>query len=99
MQDDMANLRKFEKTEEEIYSDFYNSGRTLTQYPQDEVVRVGFNERQVDNFKEWDVVATVANDEGLIVFIKMQNEKYFPVIAKMLYKTSGMPPYSVEQIV
>lgn len=99
MQDDMVNLRKFEKTEEQIYSDLHNSGKTFTQYPTDATIRVGFNERQVDNFQEWDVVSTILTEDGLTIFMKMQNERYYPVMAKMLYKNSGSLPYLVEQIV
>ena len=99
MQDDMVNLKRFDKTEEDIYSDFFNYSKTFIQIPIDETVRVGFNQRQVESFQEWEVGFTVINENGLTVIMKLQNETYFPIIVKMLYLEGNDVPYSVEQIV
>ena len=98
MQDDMVNIKKFNKSEDDIYSDFYNSGKTFVQVPQDESIRVGFSQRQVDFFKEWEVCCTVINQDGLTVIMKLQNEKYFPIIVKLFYNETNSLPYSVEQV-
>lgn len=98
MQNDMVNLKKFGKDDDSIYSDFYNSGKTFTQVPSDESVRVGFSQRQVDFFKEWEVSCTAIGVDGLTVIMKVENDRYFPVLVKLFYSEPDSLPYSVEQI-
>jgi len=66
----MAKLKIYKKNDDEVYSDFYNSGKTFEQITTDETIRVGFSQRQVDTFKEWEIVSTVINHEGLTVLMK-----------------------------
>lgn len=99
MQSDMVNLRKFLKDEEQIYSDFFNYSKTFIQVPKDETIRVGFSDRQVESFQEWEVVTTAITQEGLFVIMKLQNERYYPIIVKLKYLEPDSIPYSVEQIV